>query len=349
MGNKESYKIYKILGKENIRSEILKEIREDCGLFYNLNIPVGLKIDIVEATKRILIPLDSDFIHIVKEGNVFSWIGELEKLPIGERNPINEEYFTIERLKRGKVTQIFGKGEVLGINDYFFSRLKKGNNMSMISLGTSGFSIAGLPFEQDIEPVKLIRISLKEIERIILNDKKKWEIFLLNFLSVLKNGQAAPYSHDFKTPQKIASALRNCLLGKEPLGWYVQGVKSEVIDNGSKLKKPCGGVFSFAIKTQHLGLITGLSQPMIDSWLSKKEKKEPPFLKEYWALARYIKIEKIIGGYKFSLSTFSKPVFAYICHELWYALYGSHAPISHGTIEEIYQFVSLGGKDEWPL
>ena len=182
MDNKESYKIYKILGKEDIRLEILKEIRESCGLFYDLNIPVDLKIDIVEVTKRILVPFELDFLYIVKEGNVFSWIGELEKLLRGEKNPINEEYFTIERLKRGKVVQIFGKGDILGIDGYSFMRgLEKGNSISMASFGTSGFPIAGLPFEQDIEPVKIIRISLKEIERIILNDKKKREIFLLNF------------------------------------------------------------------------------------------------------------------------------------------------------------------------
>lgn len=337
MDREDSYKLHKILRKESVRSmEILKELYEDCRLFRDLDIPVDLKIDIIEITKRIFIPFNSDFLYIIKEGNVFSWIGELEKSYRLDRELTTEEYFTIGRLKRGKIIQILGKGDILESDGYYFSHhLEKRNNIFIVSFGTMGCSIAGLPFEQDIKPLKLIRINLKEINRVFLKNKKRREIFLLNFLTFFKNSRVA-YSYKFKAPQKIASALRICFLGGEPLGWYIEADNNKAVDNGDNLEKPKSEVFSFVIKTQHLGLMTGLSQPMIDSWLYRKKQNEITFFKKNRALAQHFKIEKIKGGYKLSLLTFSKKFLAHTCGELWCSLYGSSDPISHDEIEKRY-------------
>jgi hypothetical protein len=336
MDREDCYKIYKVFSRGE-KLEILREIYEDCRLFRDLDIPVDLKIDIVEITKRILIPFNPDFLYIVKEGNVFLWTGELEKWwkwhRRSEKDPITEERFTLKRLKNegSRITQILGKGDILHHNNYsFIYRFDKKFNIFMVSYGSCNVPIAGLPFEQDIEPVKLIRISLKETKRVFLNNKKRREIFLINFITFFGGGS---YSRSFKAPQKIASALRDCFWGVEPLGWYIEESNSEIVDNGNNLKKPQGRVFSFTLKTKHLELMTGLSQPMIDSWLSKKGQKEIPFFKENGELSQYLKIEKIKGGYKFYLPSFSKHSLAHICEELEYVLYKSHIPIDYDKIK----------------
>lgn len=335
MDKEDSYKIYKVSLKSE-KLEILKEIFENCGPFRNLDIPVDLKIDIIEITKRISIPFNSDFLYIIKEGNVFSWIGELEKSYRLDKELTTEEYFTIGRLKRGEIIQILGEGDILEMGGYYFLCFDREgkNDIHMTSCGVAGCSIAGLPFEQVIEPVKLIRISLKEIERVFLKNRKRREIFIIKFLTFSRYEKE--YGYNFKAQQKISSALRICFLGREPLGWYIEAKNSEVVDNGNKLKKPQEGAFSFVIKTQHLGLMTGLSQPMIDSWLSQKRQKESPFFKKIKVPSQHFKIEKAKGGYKFSLLTFSKKFLAHTCSELHHSLYESYDPMSHDEIEKRY-------------
>ncbi len=338
MNREDSYKIYKIPKGEKLKT--LREIYENCKIFSDLDIPADLKIDVIEITRRILVPFNTEFLYIVKEGNVFLWTGELEKWwewhSRSEKDQITEERFTLNRLKKegSRITQILGKGDILHVDNYtFIYRFNKKFEIFMVSYGSTDFPIAGLPFEQDIEPVKLIRISLKEIKRVFLNNKKRREIFLINFLRFFAQGSTESYSFSFKAPQKIASVLRGCFWGREPLGWYIKGVDNETIDNGNNLKKPGGVVFSFILKTQHFGLIAGLSQPMIDSWLSRKGQKDPPFFKENGELTKYLKIEKIRGGYKFSLASFSKHSLSHVAEELQYILYRSHVPIDYSKIK----------------
>ena len=170
-------------------------------------------------------------------------------------------------------------------------------------------AIAGLPREGKIETVKMIRIPMNELAAAIFQKKKFCDILYKNIAKILhdnlfvKSRLLASASVN-KAPYQILSVLYLCFEGYLPLSRY-KIADGEVIDNKNKFKKPWNRISSFQVSTVEIQWLTGLSQPTIDGLLkpvkTKTGNKIPKLFKKNGLLAHTVKIEKIHGGYQFSL------------------------------------------------
>lgn len=301
------YKIHKPMTKEE-KANILKELSRDCEFFKNVELPFDLKIDIMEIKERIAIPSkELNFFLILKEGNVFLWIGKTEEIIKYESGDhLGEGHLKVEDLEEGKIVEILDEGEVL-----YACNFETLNGIPCLSpIWGPAYAIAGLPREKNIETVKMIRIPYNEFAKHILNNEKSRRIIYENVAKILHqklevkswmlNNQI-----DTKASIKIFSTLYGCFSGWFPLGWY-KIADGEIIDNANRLKRPKTVISSFNITTQEITWLTGLSQPTIDELLTlgkiSLNRKIPKLFKKYNVLKDLIKVEKIHGGYQFSLS-----------------------------------------------
>ncbi len=289
------------------KTKFLNEISKNCEFFKNIELPHDLNIEILEIKDRIIVPYDPRFFYILKEGNIFLWLGKkgesAKHFIEEERITENDEHITINELKEGKIVEILDEGEV------FYSCSSVANIPCLSPLWDPAWAIAGLPRKGEIETVKMIRISMKELADAILQKKKFCDVVFRNIAKILHNklfveSRLLASARVNKAPYQILSILYLSFIGYLPLCWY-KIADGDVIDNKNKFKKPGMLISSFQISTVEIQWLTGLSQPTIDSLLKpvkiKTGKTMARLFKKIGLLAHTVGIEKIHGGYQFSL------------------------------------------------